>query len=347
MARPCMRRDPEGLAQSQACEGRRHRPPPGRHRPCWRPARPARGALRSRRASGASSSVTPAEPSTTRTMRSASAMARSACSAAGPRRRSRGAGSRRCRPDRTADRSTSVSSSTRSRVTPGMSCGDRLAPPNSRFTSVDLPTFCRPTTAIAGPARRHGAHGPAPGPAPRRQRARPPRVCVDVEVGGVDHDGARRGLERVRLRRRVDRGACERLLHRTVGQRPRLVPLPDRRRARARGSATRKSLTGRRGRRPSRCLDPPSRRRPSPSRAAQTASGREPRGAGPRPRRCASTSRVRSASRANPRPRARRVRPVEPEPQPLDQRRRAPLVVDRLPAGEGRGGERSVHQSRC
>ena len=43
-----------------------------------------------------------------------------------------------------------ASTSTRSRVTPGISSEIVSRRPNSRFTNVDLPTFCRPITATFG-----------------------------------------------------------------------------------------------------------------------------------------------------------------------------------------------------
>ena len=108
------------------------------------------GLVRSRRASAPSSSVIPARTSTTSTTRSAAAIERSACSAASASspvalcRYPAVSTSPNRRPRQVA------SSSIRSRVTPGASCAIAARLPKSRFTNVDLPTFCRPTIAICG-----------------------------------------------------------------------------------------------------------------------------------------------------------------------------------------------------
>ena len=154
---------PRTARRARAGGRRSRRPPPGRVSTLFATSSTGTVARRSRRASAASSSVMPACASTTSRIRSASAIARSACSrderldAAGAARRSRP-----CRPGRSAGRATSASTSTRSRVTPGMSCAIVSRRPNSRFTSVDLPTFCRPTTATRGSARRSCGSAPAP-----------------------------------------------------------------------------------------------------------------------------------------------------------------------------------------
>ncbi len=102
------------------------------------------------RARRASSSTGPVCASTTTRITSASEAARSAwreTSASMPRAPWTNppvSTSRNVRPRHV------VSSSTRSRVTPGISWAIASRRPNSRFTSVDFPTFCRPTTATAG-----------------------------------------------------------------------------------------------------------------------------------------------------------------------------------------------------
>ena len=112
-------------------------------------------ARRSTLATWSSSSVMPTVTSTTNSTRSASAMARSAClltcrvSAPGPSP----AGVANQPPVSTTTNSRpfqSATSSLRSRVTPGCSSTIASRRPTKRLTSVDFPTFGRPTTATTG-----------------------------------------------------------------------------------------------------------------------------------------------------------------------------------------------------
>ena len=111
---------------------------------------------RKTRAMASSSSSSPTVVSTTQTMTSAVAIARSACSLT---RRTSAAGSSVAAlgvshpPVSTTTKSRPAqlaASSLRSRVTPGCSSTIAVRFPTIRFTSVDLPTFGRPTTATTG-----------------------------------------------------------------------------------------------------------------------------------------------------------------------------------------------------
>ena len=142
--------DGERIAESRANGRRSHRIPRVRCRPCWPPPSTGTRARRRRLASAPSSSVTPDLASTISRIRSARSIARSAWSRARTRRRVAP-----CRYPAVSTKANrlprqTVSSSTRSRVTPGRSCEIASRPPKSRFTSVDLPTFWRPTTAMRG-----------------------------------------------------------------------------------------------------------------------------------------------------------------------------------------------------
>ncbi len=127
-------------------------------------------------ATWASSSVMPTLTSTTMRITSASATARSACaltwraSAAAP---SPEVGSSQPPVSTTVNERPfqSASSILRSRVTPGFSSTIASRRPTNRFTSVDLPTFGRPTTATTG-SEAFTCAGPSP---VRRRRWRPPR----------------------------------------------------------------------------------------------------------------------------------------------------------------------------
>src|SRR5918992_5065322 len=144
-------------------------------------------ARRRRRASCASSSVIREATSTTSRMSCASSMARTAClpaSASTPLARWRYPAvstSPKRLPFHVA------SSSTRSLVTPGSSGAIASRLPKSLLTRVDLPTFCRPTTAILGTVMASN---------PREELWRPfgddPERGAEraghVEIARVDHD---------------------------------------------------------------------------------------------------------------------------------------------------------------
>ena len=115
------------------------------------------GLCDARRISASSSSpgVTPAWASTTKRTRSASAIAAFACSATcGPN----GPVSSRSTPPvsmiRNRAPAQSTRSSLRSRVTPGVSWTTAVLDSVSRLTSVDLPTFGKPTTATVPASSR-------------------------------------------------------------------------------------------------------------------------------------------------------------------------------------------------
>ena len=145
-----------GRAGPRAAPGRRGRAGGTRTR-----ARPGRGSsilfassstgLCARRRIAASSSspgVIPARASTTNRIRSASAIAARAWSAI---ERVIGVGSAMSTPPVSISRKRwpfqSATTSLRSRVTPGVSCTTAARDSVSRLTSVDLPTFGKPTTA--------------------------------------------------------------------------------------------------------------------------------------------------------------------------------------------------------
>src|SRR5262249_29344091 len=79
----------------------------------------------------------------------------------------------------------SATISLRSRVTPGVSCTTAARDSVSRLTSVDLPTFGKPTTATVPASSSSTAS---------RRLARPDQLfdlthhVLDVQVGGVDLD---------------------------------------------------------------------------------------------------------------------------------------------------------------
>ena len=151
---------------------------------------------RRRRASWASSSVIPDATSTTSRTSWASSIARTACR---PASASTPFGRWRYPAVSTSPNRLPfhvASSSTRSRVTPGSSCAIASRLPNSRLTSVDLPTFCRPTTAIRGTLTARGP-GRSSGAALGDDRERTCERVVHVEIARVDHDrvlGAVRGV---------------------------------------------------------------------------------------------------------------------------------------------------------
>ena len=236
---------------------------------------------RSRRASSASSSVIPAcdvddeQDQVGLGDGSLGLLGRERLDAAGA-----AAGTRPCRPGRTRRPRHVASSSSRSRVTPGVSCAIAARRPNSRFTRVDFPTFCRPTTAIAGCALT--SHAPASARGRRRAPRRGSRRSSSSRR--VDHDRVRRRVERVRPRvarvARRERARRSSDASRSARSRARRV-------VRSAPSATRKSFTGASGNTTRRrCRDPPSPRpRCAERRAAARASVRgRPGGARP-PRR--------------------------------------------------------------
>src|SRR3954471_1823881 len=111
------------------------------------------GAPRSSRASSASPGRSPARASTASTITAASRIAQRACDWT---RRARSCSSARSTPPVSTSRKRrpfhSASTSLRSRVTPASSCTTASRVPDSRFTSVDLPTFGYPTIATFGGA---------------------------------------------------------------------------------------------------------------------------------------------------------------------------------------------------
>src|SRR6476469_3674308 len=134
-------------------------------------------------ASSSSPGVIPARASTTNSTRSASAIAARDCSTI---ERVIGVWSAISTPPVSISRKRlpfqSATTSLRSRVTPGVSCTTAARDSLSRLTSVDLPTFGKPTTATV----------PASSSATSRRLTRADQLfdlrdhVLDVEVGGVD-----------------------------------------------------------------------------------------------------------------------------------------------------------------
>ena len=197
---------------------------------------------------------------------------------------------RRCRPDANRRPRHVASSSTRSRVTPGMSWAIASRRPNSRFTSVDFPTFCRPTTATragCAPARsrdelRRAARATIASAAASVSSTVEVGWCRCTTASSAGSSGFVRASRASRSRAAPSR------------PRPRSPPRAARHAARHadRASAVEVQLDrARRGTRPSRCLDPPSPPRPSPSaRWLAAHQGRGPRDDAPRATPSASTS---------------------------------------------------------
>ena len=114
-------------------------------------------------ATSSSPGVTPARASTTKSTRSASPIASRACSAIA---RVSGVGSAMSTPPVSTSTKRlpvhSQTSSLRSRVTPGVSCTTAARVSVSRLTSVDLPTFGKPTIATVPRSGGGGGAGNSP-----------------------------------------------------------------------------------------------------------------------------------------------------------------------------------------
>src|SRR5215218_6576558 len=156
--------------------------------------------LRARRRIAASSSspgVIPARASTTNRIRSASAIAACACSAT---ERVMGVGSAMSTPPVSIRRKRrpfqSATTSLRSRVTPGVACTTASRDSVNRLTSVDLPTFGKPTTATVPASASATASGRLAGADQLFDLA---DHVLHVELGGVDLNRVLRGLHARRI----------------------------------------------------------------------------------------------------------------------------------------------------